>query len=257
MLPHRQACRQPCHQLRPLRLFSAASSSGPSESEFARLVSGGKLTKAAVGKLSVAELRAECERLDLPSDGLKPALVARLLDWGQDHQKQQDEQPQQQVQQKQEIEQQQQQQQQPMLEQSAEAYSREMPAMAGQATSVAAASQAVPSATAPSSGVATSKRHSLGSRAPAEAAGEAGHVSVTWLGTSSGNPTPRRNVSAIAVRFSEDLYLVDCGEGTRNQVRHLMTGLLCLQVQTGGGDAARPLRQSSPAAGSRPAPSSA
>ena len=44
--------------------------------------------------------------------------------------------------------------------------------------------------------------------------------SVTWLGTSSGAPTSRRNVSSMALRLSPtSVVLVDCGEGTRNQLR--------------------------------------
>lgn len=43
---------------------------------------------------------------------------------------------------------------------------------------------------------------------------------VTWLGTSSGAPTSRRNVSSMALRLDEEnVMLVDCGEGTRNQLR--------------------------------------
>lgn len=43
---------------------------------------------------------------------------------------------------------------------------------------------------------------------------------VTWLGTSSGAPTSRRNVSSMALRLDEEnVILVDCGEGTRNQLR--------------------------------------
>jgi len=45
------------------------------------------------------------------------------------------------------------------------------------------------------------------------------HLSVTWLGTSSGNPSKRRNVSGIATQVDDDIILVDCGEGTRNQMR--------------------------------------
>lgn len=45
-------------------------------------------------------------------------------------------------------------------------------------------------------------------------------IRVQWLGTSSGAPTGRRNVSCIAVRYGTDrIFLVDCGEGTRNQIR--------------------------------------
>lgn len=44
-------------------------------------------------------------------------------------------------------------------------------------------------------------------------------IKVQWLGTSSGAPTSRRNVSCIALRHLDRIYLVDCGEGTRNQLR--------------------------------------
>ena len=44
------------------------------------------------------------------------------------------------------------------------------------------------------------------------------HMSITWLGTSSGNPSMRRNVSSIALRHGESTHLVDCGEGTSRQV---------------------------------------
>jgi len=40
---------------------------------------------------------------------------------------------------------------------------------------------------------------------------------VTWLGTSSGAPTPGRNVSSIAYRTPAGTLLVDCGEGTCRQ----------------------------------------
>ena len=42
---------------------------------------------------------------------------------------------------------------------------------------------------------------------------------VTWLGTSSGAPTPGRNVSSIAYRTPAGTLLVDCGEGTCRQAR--------------------------------------
>ena len=43
---------------------------------------------------------------------------------------------------------------------------------------------------------------------------------MTWLGTSSGAPTSRRNVSSMALSLNSDtVVLVDCGEGTRNQLR--------------------------------------
>ena len=44
------------------------------------------------------------------------------------------------------------------------------------------------------------------------------HMSVTWLGTSSGSPSMRRNVSSIALCHGQCTYLVDCGEGSTRQV---------------------------------------
>ena len=43
-------------------------------------------------------------------------------------------------------------------------------------------------------------------------------LAVTWLGTSSGAPTLRRNVSCIALRLRRASFLVDAGEGTCRQV---------------------------------------
>ncbi len=54
---------------------------------------------------------------------------------------------------------------------------------------------------------------------PSASATNNGEVKVQWLGTSSGAPTSRRNVSCIALRHLDRIYLVDCGEGTRNQLR--------------------------------------
>ena len=44
-------------------------------------------------------------------------------------------------------------------------------------------------------------------------------LAVTWLGTSSGAPTHRRNVSSIALRTPKATFLVDCGEGTIHQMQ--------------------------------------
>ena len=44
---------------------------------------------------------------------------------------------------------------------------------------------------------------------------------VIPLGTSSGKPTLRRNVSALAVAREGEWLLFDCGEGTQMQVRGL------------------------------------
>jgi len=45
-------------------------------------------------------------------------------------------------------------------------------------------------------------------------------VQITFLGTSSGVPTRSRNVSSVALKFSQraELWLFDCGEGTQHQV---------------------------------------
>ena len=43
-------------------------------------------------------------------------------------------------------------------------------------------------------------------------------LAVTWLGTSSGAPTPGRNVSSVAVRCARATVLVDAGEGTAVQL---------------------------------------
>ena len=43
-------------------------------------------------------------------------------------------------------------------------------------------------------------------------------MAVTWLGTSSGAPTQRRNVSSIALRLPQLTLLVDCGEATNRQL---------------------------------------
>ncbi len=45
-------------------------------------------------------------------------------------------------------------------------------------------------------------------------------MKVTFLGTSSGTPTRHRNVTAIALQFTQQakLWLFDCGEGTQHQI---------------------------------------
>lgn len=46
------------------------------------------------------------------------------------------------------------------------------------------------------------------------------HMSVTWLGTSSGAPSRRRNVSGTVVHLNDtSTAMVDVGEGSRNQMR--------------------------------------
>eukprot|EP00951_Prasinocladus_malaysianus_P008144 scaffold58899_cov23-Prasinocladus_malaysianus.AAC.2 len=44
-------------------------------------------------------------------------------------------------------------------------------------------------------------------------------MAVTWLGSSSGAPTPARNVSCTAVELGDaGVALVDCGEGAKRQL---------------------------------------
>jgi ribonuclease Z len=45
-------------------------------------------------------------------------------------------------------------------------------------------------------------------------------MQITFLGTSSGVPTRKRNVSSIAVRLPQraEVWLMDCGEGTQQQI---------------------------------------
>ncbi|KAK3252951.1 hypothetical protein CYMTET_37777 [Cymbomonas tetramitiformis] len=43
-------------------------------------------------------------------------------------------------------------------------------------------------------------------------------MEIVFLGTSSGSPTPTRNVTSIAFRLEKTTYLFDCGEGTQRQL---------------------------------------
>src|SRR6266516_7257857 len=43
-------------------------------------------------------------------------------------------------------------------------------------------------------------------------------MKITPLGTSSGKPTLKRNVSALAVAREAEWLLFDCGEGTQTQI---------------------------------------
>jgi len=44
-------------------------------------------------------------------------------------------------------------------------------------------------------------------------------LAVTWLGTSSGNPTKDRNISCTLLRTPRSAFIVDCGEGSLAQLR--------------------------------------
>jgi ribonuclease Z len=181
----------------------AAAAAAPSggASRLQPLLAGGKITKTAVAKLAVADLRAECEALGLPDDGTKPTLVARLLEWAQGQ-----------------------------LAAIAQADAPPPPAPAPEPTARQEAAPPPPPAAAAAAPAAAATAAAAPPAAPAAAPPAAPppppsfppapELKVTWLGTSSGAPTSRRNVSAMALRRGpRELYLVDCGEGTRNQLR--------------------------------------
>ncbi len=55
---------------------------------------------------------------------------------------------------------------------------------------------------------------------------------IQFLGTSSGTPTKRRNVSGLALQESKgrDWYLIDCGEATQHQLLHTKLSLNTLKA---------------------------
>ncbi|MEW5297171.1 MAG: hypothetical protein WDW36_000396 [Sanguina aurantia] len=54
-------------------------------------------------------------------------------------------------------------------------------------------------------------------------------LAVTWLGTSSGAPTVKRNVSCTLVSTPAAIYQVDCGEGTHRQLLDSGTDLSLIE----------------------------
>lgn len=182
------------------------------------MASGAKPTKTAVSKLSVAELRAECQLLGLPAEGLKAALVDRLLGWWEAQRQQPAAQQAQQVQHAE--------------PDAAPAEAAAEAAPAGQLEGHAAsATQAAAVARTSNDGAAEhqqQRQQQHQQQAAQRSAAAEGHqqqgqeqgsdveegqrqggeerrrssdvpwMAVTWLGTSSGSPTPKRNVSAIA-----------------------------------------------------------
>lgn len=57
-------------------------------------------------------------------------------------------------------------------------------------------------------------------------------MELIFLGTSSGTPTKSRNVSAVAIKKqnNKSWYLIDCGEGTQQQILRTKLSLLHLSV---------------------------
>ena len=57
-------------------------------------------------------------------------------------------------------------------------------------------------------------------------------MKLTFLGTSAGTPTTDRNVTALALAIDDakQWYLIDCGEGTQQQLLHCRYTLSQLQT---------------------------
>src|SRR5207302_9828486 len=53
-------------------------------------------------------------------------------------------------------------------------------------------------------------------------------MQIVFLGTSGSWPTPKRNVSAVAVKRGPEIGLFDCGEGTQRQF--MLSRLSFMQV---------------------------
>eukprot|EP00887_Chlorella_sp_A99_P002421 scaffold10.g2421.t1 len=181
--------------------------------ELQALLAEGRLTKTALAKLKVAALREECEEVGLSAEGTKPELVARLLDWaaassGQPEQPEQQQQPQQE--------------QERSLPSAQQLQQGEGRGEGGEHAEASTATHAAPEAPASMS---PQQQQQQPSGAPSYSQNRRSRleprsdVAVTWLGTSSGNPTPRRNVSCIAVSMAGSTFLVDAGEGSHNQLR--------------------------------------
>lgn len=179
------SARGSCHRVRRAVRPASAASGPVAAAEFAkRVLPWSNVTKSGLAKLPVVQLRSECERLGLPTDGLKPEIVERLLSWWQQQQAAD----------------------QPTAQQAQQAESpqeQHAPALAAAEKSAEArAESAAEAAERPLQGSAQASAAAPGSEGSGQQEGQrlggGGVVQATWLGTSSGNPTPRRNVSSIA-----------------------------------------------------------
>ncbi len=54
-------------------------------------------------------------------------------------------------------------------------------------------------------------------------------MKIVFLGTGGSYPTPKRNVSAFALKFKGDILLFDCGEGTQRQL--MRSSLSFMQIK--------------------------
>lgn len=163
------------HSTTPRATRSAFGHSGRGDGpRAARVACKAHLKKSELNACRVAALREMCATRGLSSEGLKPVLVERLLDF--------------------------------QAGEAGEAASVQRAAGGGLPGEDSAAAQ-----------------HAAARTVPAERPNpdaQRQKYTVTWLGTSSGSPTSRRNVSSMALRLDDsNVVLVDCGEGTRNQMR--------------------------------------
>ena len=176
---------------RPLRYAFRHSAYGDGP-RAARVACRAHLKKSELNACRVAALREMCETRGLSAEGLKPVLVERLLDYQAG---------------------------------GGGGGEGEGEGEGGGGTAVASSAaddvQSVAdhsSSAQPARGNKAAGREARPER-PTHGA-QRQKYTVTWLGTSSGAPTSRRNVSSMALRLDDsNVVLVDCGEGTRNQMR--------------------------------------
>lgn len=58
-----------------------------------------------------------------------------------------------------------------------------------------------------------------------------GELAITFLGTSSAQPSTTRNMSSLCLQLDGDLWMFDCGEGTQHQIRKSECSLKASKIQ--------------------------
>ena len=146
---------------------------------------GQKVNKSIITKCKVGELREVCSKLGMEDEGTKPVLVERILGWLESELTRNGRSEE------------------PLVVQDDDVPDNDDCTADNESEEEYGAEPAVDSI--------QSDHRDLSQQT----------MFVTWLGTSSGAPTSRRNVSSMALQLGEegDVVLVDCGEGTRNQLR--------------------------------------
>jgi ribonuclease Z len=178
---------------------AAAASSGEGESGvvevgilerdgddlISRIRGGQKVNKSIITKCKVGELREVCSQLGMEDEGTKPVLIERILGW--------------------------------LDSELASNPRSEEPVVVEDSC----ATDTDDCATDNEPEEAHGAESAIDSKQREYSDLSQQNMLVTWLGTSSGAPTSRRNVSSMALQLGEDgdVVLVDCGEGTRNQLR--------------------------------------